>query len=313
MHFSILTVASASILAAGTNAIDVSEAPGYKAIPTASTNKYLNDAGPAIPDFAVNSLEPTYMPEEDLYPSSIIARSLTSTPTTVSAASVSNEPADESFEAFLKWMQLRQAQGYLDQDEHTKVARDATSTSAQQTQFTDGPVDGSSRQQSRAGSRRRLNGYESNIVDAYDDRSLDPSSNESLIDEAKRLANEYHALFNEDTKSHSNRKHMKCKQSIDDSDSFSAFYQRINADAEQLAREHNKPESKVTFEMNTLPIFGHHVRKSSITAIGGLSSVIENIKQRRPSFPIIGAPQPISAAEAYNPGGSQENDQDGAD
>ncbi|KEQ91622.1 hypothetical protein AUEXF2481DRAFT_32996 [Aureobasidium subglaciale EXF-2481] len=143
MHFSILTVASASILAAGTNAIDVSEAPGYKAIPTASTNKYLNDAGPAIPDFAVNSLEPTYMPEEDLYPSSIIARSLTSTPTTVSAASVSNEPADESFEAFLKWMQLRQAQGYLDQDEHTKVARDATSTSAQQTQFTDGPVDGS--------------------------------------------------------------------------------------------------------------------------------------------------------------------------
>ncbi|KEQ91623.1 hypothetical protein AUEXF2481DRAFT_463396 [Aureobasidium subglaciale EXF-2481] len=325
-----------------------------------------------------------------------------------------------------------------------------------------------SRQQSRAGSRRRLNGYESNIVDAYDDRSLDPSSNESLIDEAKRLANEYHALFNEDTKSHSNRKHsassnsikekmklvpqplffnprqisrqreleyqrsrnkanvplasvspmrnsasrerhhspkgkeralnfpyklsltpestgvrrrstsgsipisppfpgqvfetnqtknapspVKCKQSIDDSDSFSAFYQRINADAEQLAREHNKPESKVTFEMNTLPsilsnpsddtsksfqesnyarrkasndsgigsvalskgsraplkiltdkvtsVFGHHVRKSSITAIGGLSSVIENIKQRRPSFPIIGAPQPISAAEAYNP------------
>ncbi|KAI5250818.1 hypothetical protein E4T42_04782 [Aureobasidium subglaciale] len=173
-----------------------------------------------------------------------------------------------------------------------------------------------SRQQSRAGSRRRLNGYESNIVDAYDDRSLDPSSNESLIDEAKRLANEYHALFNEDTKFHSNRKHTVFDTGVDRRKkalykreytylttfpSFSAFYQRINADAEQLAREHNKPGSKVTFELNTLPIFGHHVRKLSITAIEGLSSVIENIKQRRPSFPIIGAPQPISAAEAYNP------------
>ncbi|KAI5271592.1 hypothetical protein E4T47_05119 [Aureobasidium subglaciale] len=143
MHFSILTVASASILAAGTNAIDVSEVPGYEAIPTASINKYLNDAGPIIPDFAVNSLEPTYMPKEDLYPSSISARSLTTTPTTVSAASVSDEPADESFEAFLQWMQLRQAQGHLDQDEHTKVVRDASFTSAQQTQTTNGPADGS--------------------------------------------------------------------------------------------------------------------------------------------------------------------------
>ncbi|KAI5271631.1 hypothetical protein E4T47_05120 [Aureobasidium subglaciale] len=249
-----------------------------------------------------------------------------------------------------------------------KVLIEICITRPPETSTSDYEPRGRSRQQSRAGSRRRLNDYESKVIDAYDDRSLDPSSNESLIDEAKRLANEYHALFNENRKSHGDRKHsassnsmkekmklvpqplffnprqiskqreldyqrsrnkayaplasmsptknsasrekhhspkgkeralkfpyklsltpestgvrrrstsgnipisppfpghvsetnrpknvpspVKRKQSIDDSDSFSAFYQRINADAEQLAREHNKPGSKVTFEMNTLP------------------------------------------------------------
>jgi hypothetical protein len=233
---------------------------------------------------------------------------------------------------------------------------------------------GRSRQQSRTGSSKRLNGYESKMIDAYDDTSLDASSNESLIDEARRLANEYHDLFKEDVKSPALRKNsaspnsikekmklvpqplffnprkiskqrelqyqkersqqrfppaprkssnssrsapsepkgspktrdralnfpyklsltpgstnakrrrstsgtipisppfpgmsehvpglakskalptpVQRKNSIDDSNRFSAFYQRINADAQQLAREYNKPGSKVALEMNTLP------------------------------------------------------------
>jgi len=323
---------------------------------------------------------------------------------------------------------------------------------------------GRSRQQSRTGSSRRLDNYESKVIDAYEDRTLDASSNESLMDEAKRLANEYHALFKEDARAAGIRKHsassasikekmklvpqplffnprqiskqreleyqksrnkaytasasrspnswappreqrnspkgkertlnfpyklsltpestgarirrstsgsipisppfpghepaktkeipapMQRKQSINDSDSFSAFYHRINADAEQLAKEHNKPGSKVTFEMNSQPtilprpslesssqasygrrkqsydsgissgasskgskaplksfthkvasVFGNNVRKSSVSAVEGLSSLVENFKQRRPSFSVISAPQPISAAEAYDP------------
>jgi hypothetical protein len=323
---------------------------------------------------------------------------------------------------------------------------------------------GRARQQSRTGSSRKLDDYESKVIDAYEDRTLKATSNESLMDEAKRLANEYHALFKEDARASGFRKHsassnsikenmklipqplffnprqisrqreieyqksrtkictpaasrspdsratpheqrnspkgkertlnfpyklsltpdstgarirrstsgsipisppfpgheatktkempvpMQRKQSIDDSDSFSAFYQRINADAEQLAKEYNKPGSKVAFEMNTVPhinsrpslesssqasygrrkqsydsgistvasskgskpplksltqkmtsAFGNHMRKSSVSAVEGLSNLVDNLKQRRPSFPVISAPQPITAAEAYNP------------
>lgn len=323
---------------------------------------------------------------------------------------------------------------------------------------------GRARQQSRPGSSRRLDDYESKVIHAYEDRTLNASSNESLMNEAKRLANGYHALFKEDAKASGLRKHsassnsikenmklipqplffnprqisrqreieyqksrtkiytpvasgspdsrpipreqrnspkgkertlnfpyklpltpdstgarirrstsgsipisppfpgheatktkemptlVQRKQSIDDSDSFSAFYQRINADAEQLAKEHNKPGSKVAFEMNTLPpvasrpslesssqasygrrkqsydsgissvssskgskpplksltqkvtsAFGNHMRKSSVSAVEGLSSLVDSFKQRRPSFPVISAPLPISAAEAYDP------------
>jgi hypothetical protein len=323
---------------------------------------------------------------------------------------------------------------------------------------------GRARQQSRTGSSRRLDDYESKVIDAYEDRTLNASSNESLMDEAKRLANEYHALFKEDAKASGFRKHsassnsikenmklvpqplffnprqisrqreleyqksrtkiftpaaskspnsratpreqrnspkgkdrtlnfpyklsltpdstgarirrstsgsipisppfpghettktkempsqVQRQQSVNDSDSFSAFYHRINADAEQLAKEHNKPGSKVAFEMNSQPTvasrpslesssqasygrrkrsydsgvssiasskgskpplksltqkvtsaFGHNMRKSSVSAVEGLSSLVENFRQRRPSFPVISAPQPISAAEAYDP------------
>jgi hypothetical protein len=320
------------------------------------------------------------------------------------------------------------------------------------------------RQQSRTGSSRRPDNYESKVIDAYEDRTLDASSNESLMDEAKRLANEYHALFKEDAKASGFRKHsassnsirekmklvpqplffnprqisrqreleyqksrteaytsslsrspkpraapreqrnsprskertlnfpyklsltpestgarirrstsgsipisppfpghevtktkgvpapIQRQRSIDDSDSVSAFYHRINADAEQLAKEYNKAGSKVTFEMHAQPsvvprpslesspqasygrrkqsydsgissgasskgsrpplkslthkvtsVFGNHMRKSSVSAVEGLSSLVDSFKQRRPSFPVISAPQPISAAEAYDP------------
>ncbi|KAI4731453.1 hypothetical protein E4T49_00664 [Aureobasidium sp. EXF-10728] len=321
------------------------------------------------------------------------------------------------------------------------------------------------RQQSRTGSSRRLNDFESKVIDAYEDRTLEASSNESLMDEAKRLANEYHALFKEEAKFSGPRKHsassnsikekmklvpqplffnprqisrqreleyqksrnmaystaaskspnsravpreqrsspkgkeralkfpyklsltpestgarrrrstsgsipisppfpghaapktkeppppaVQRKQSIDDSDSFSAFYQRINADAEQLAREYGKAGSKVTFEMDALPaihsrpseetthssqapLYGKRkqsydsgissvassggskaplksltnkmtsvfVRKSSVSAVEGLSNLVDNSKQRTPSFPVISAPQPIPIAEAYDP------------
>ncbi|KAK6005661.1 hypothetical protein QM012_007303 [Aureobasidium pullulans] len=333
--------------------------------------------------------------------------------------------------------------------------------------ITDYEPRGRSRQQSRAAPVKRLDNHKIKDIDAYQDRPLNASSNESLMNEAKRLANEYHALFKEDAKAAGFRKHsassnsikekmklvpqplffnprqiskqreleyqktrdkayspaasrspeprtiphwqrsspkskerplnfpfklsltpestgarrrrstsgsipisppfpgreatktkeplspVQRKQSIDDSNRFSAFYHRINADAEQLAREYNKPGNKVTFEMITLPtifshpsnetarssqaspygkrkqsydsgissvpsskdskiplksltykvtsVLSHHVRKSSVSAVEELSNLVENFKQRRPSFPIISAPQLISAAEAYDP------------
>ena len=48
-------------------------------------------------------------------------------------------------------------------------------------------------------------------------------------------------------------------------------------------------------------VFVNHARRSSVTSIEGLSSLVDKFKQRRPSFPVISAPQPISAAEAYDP------------
>lgn len=332
--------------------------------------------------------------------------------------------------------------------------------------------------QSRTGSSRKVNECESKNFDTTEERVLDGSSNELLIDEAKRLANEYHDLFKADMKNVGFRKHsassssvkermklvpqplffnprqiskqrtlqyqkelnssskfttttnkvsnplanlrdqrsspkgkertinfpfklsltpestgalrrrstsgsipisppfarksgdwceptkakqlpspVQRKNSIDDSNRFSAFYHRINADAEALAKEYSRPGNKVTFEMNTLPsilpttseetphssysygsphgrrkashdsgvssaasskaskaplkssmhkgiaavtsVFGNHVRKPSVTAVEGLSNLVETFKQRRSSIPFISAPQPISVTEAF--------------
>ncbi|KAG9858596.1 hypothetical protein KCU98_g569, partial [Aureobasidium melanogenum] len=143
MRFSIVTITSAAVAAAGTSAIDVAEIPGYEPIPKAATNKYSQDAPSAIPDFATGSFEPTYMPAEDLRPSSIHARSVTSTSATaVSSAPVADEPSDDSYEAFMQWMNARLALGTSEQAEHSHVARSvAPSPSAVVEAPADGPAD----------------------------------------------------------------------------------------------------------------------------------------------------------------------------
>ncbi|KAG9700545.1 hypothetical protein KCU95_g743, partial [Aureobasidium melanogenum] len=143
MRFSIVTIASAAVAAAGTNAIDVAEIPGYEPIPKAATNKYSQDAPSAIPDFATGSFEPTYMPAEDLKTSSIQARSVTSTSATaISSTPVTNEPADDSYEAFVLWMSARLAQEVPEKAEHSHVVRSvAPSPSAKVEASADGPAD----------------------------------------------------------------------------------------------------------------------------------------------------------------------------
>ncbi|KAH0366002.1 hypothetical protein KCU65_g5645, partial [Aureobasidium melanogenum] len=143
MRFSVITIASAAVAAAGTNAIEVAEIPGYEPIPKAATNKYAQNAPSAIPDFATGSFEPTYMPAEDLKPSSIQARSVTSTSVTaVSSTPVPDEPADDSYEAFVLWMSARLDQETPEQAEHSHVARSvAPLPSAKVEAPADGPAD----------------------------------------------------------------------------------------------------------------------------------------------------------------------------
>lgn len=160
MRFSIITITSAAVVAAGTGAIDVSgkfnifvtekrrsdnsaEVPGYEAIPRAATNKYSQSAPSTIRDHATGFFEPTYIPEEDLRPTSIHARSITSTHATPSPSiAVANEPSDDSYEAFVQWMDARLAQGASVQVEHSHVARTmAPSPSAKVDLPTDGPLD----------------------------------------------------------------------------------------------------------------------------------------------------------------------------
>ncbi|KAG9601128.1 hypothetical protein KCU77_g283, partial [Aureobasidium melanogenum] len=142
MRFSIVTIASAAVAAAGTSAIDLAEVPGYEPIPKAATNKYFQNAPSAIPDFATGSFEPTYIPAEDLKPSSIHARSATQTSATVNATPLPDEPADDSYEAFVQWMNACLAQETPEQAENSHVARNvATSPNAKVEAPTDGPAD----------------------------------------------------------------------------------------------------------------------------------------------------------------------------
>ncbi|KAK5999374.1 hypothetical protein QM012_005499 [Aureobasidium pullulans] len=146
MRFSIFTISAAVAAAAGTNAIDVAEVPGYvpgyEAIPKAATNKYSQRAHSAIPGSATGSFEPTYMPEEDLKPSSIHARSVISTSATAKPTPMADEPADDSYEAFLEWTNARLAEATPEQAQHSHVARsEAPTSTAKAAPLTDAPSD----------------------------------------------------------------------------------------------------------------------------------------------------------------------------
>jgi hypothetical protein len=157
MRFSIITITSAAV--AAVNAIETAgksnsfeifrwntngfvEVPGYAAIPKAATNKYSQNAAPAIPDFATESFEPTNMPEEDLHPNAIHARSVTSASTTAQPTSVADEPADGSYEAFVQWMDARLSQVTPEALATSHVARSVGPSPSAKAAIPDVPEDG---------------------------------------------------------------------------------------------------------------------------------------------------------------------------
>jgi hypothetical protein len=157
MRLSILTITSAAV--AAVNAIETSgmsnssmsrkwdtnnavEVPGYAPISKAATNKYSQNAAPAIPEYATGPFEPTYMPEEDLHPNGVHARSVASASISAQATSVADEPADGSYEAFAQWLNARINQGTPEPAETTHVARSvAPSPSAKAKTIPDAPAD----------------------------------------------------------------------------------------------------------------------------------------------------------------------------
>ncbi|THW82182.1 hypothetical protein D6D17_09484 [Aureobasidium pullulans] len=142
MRLSVFTVAYAAIAAVGTNAVDVQEIPGYEAIPEPSTNKYSEVASSALPTFSIDSLEPTYMPDEDLKPTGIQARAVPASSQTASTTATTDEPTDESYDAFVKWMISRGLEGYTENDEKKLIARDVNAPTT--TPIADPPTDGPS-------------------------------------------------------------------------------------------------------------------------------------------------------------------------
>ncbi|THY63300.1 hypothetical protein D6C99_00606 [Aureobasidium pullulans] len=142
MRLSVFTVASAAIAAVGTNAVDVQEIPGYEAIPEPSTNKYSEVASSALPTFSIDSLEPTYMPDEDLKPSGIQARAVPASSQAAQTTATTDEPTDESYDAFVKWMISRGLEGYTENDDKKLIARDVNAATT--TPIADPPTDGPS-------------------------------------------------------------------------------------------------------------------------------------------------------------------------
>jgi hypothetical protein len=157
MRFSIITITSVAV--AAVNAIEASgksnpfvtskwntdgfiEVPGYAAIPKAATNKYSQNAAPAIPDFATGSFEPTYMPEEDLHPNAIHARSATSASTFAQPTSAADEPADGSYEAFVQWINARLSQETPEAVATNHVARSVAPSPSAKADVPDVPADG---------------------------------------------------------------------------------------------------------------------------------------------------------------------------
>jgi hypothetical protein len=149
MRFSILTITSAALATVGTNAIEV--AGKSKSIVSVNqnsnkvaANKHSDNAAPAIPHYAPDSFEPTYMPEEDLNPLHIHARSVASASTTATASSIPDEPVEDTYVGFKKWMEARLAQGTAESAAPSHVARSvAPSSSASAVTHPDAPADGS--------------------------------------------------------------------------------------------------------------------------------------------------------------------------
>ncbi|KAI4737376.1 hypothetical protein E4T50_12126 [Aureobasidium sp. EXF-12298] len=158
MRFSILIITSAAVAAVATNAIEtagkfdsftsadwspnlIAEVPGYHPIPIAATNKYSHHVPGPIPDFATGSFEPTYMPEEDLHPNGVHARSVTSASTTAKPTSAAEEPADGSYEAFVQWMKTRIGQAAFETAENSHVARSVAPSPSAKAEIADKPAD----------------------------------------------------------------------------------------------------------------------------------------------------------------------------
>ncbi|KAI4775596.1 hypothetical protein E4T52_09459 [Aureobasidium sp. EXF-3400] len=141
MRFSILIITSAAVAAVGTTAIETAEVPGYHPIPKAATNKYSHHVPGPIPDFATGAFEPTYMPEEDLHPNGVHARSVTSASTTAQPTSAADGPADGSYEAFVQWMKTRIGQAAFETAETSHVARSVAPSPSAKAEVADQPAD----------------------------------------------------------------------------------------------------------------------------------------------------------------------------
>ncbi|TIA13118.1 hypothetical protein D6C80_06435 [Aureobasidium pullulans] len=118
------------------------EIPGYEATPEPTTNKYSEVASSALPTFSIDSLEPTYMPDEDLKPTGIQARAVPASSQTAPTTATTEGPADESYDAFVKWMISRGLEGYTEDDDKKLIARDVNAQTT--TPIADPPTDGPS-------------------------------------------------------------------------------------------------------------------------------------------------------------------------
>jgi hypothetical protein len=148
MRFSILTITSAAVAAVGTNAIEAAGKSKFIVSTNENSNevaanKHSDNPAPAIPHYAPGSFEPTYMPEEDLNPHHVHAGSVASASTTAKANSIPDEPIEDTYEGFKKWMEARLAQDNAEPAASSHVARSvAHSPSAATTALSDAPADG---------------------------------------------------------------------------------------------------------------------------------------------------------------------------
>jgi hypothetical protein len=82
------------------------------------------------------------MPEEDLKPDVIHARSVTSASTTAQPSSAADEPADGSYEAFVQWINARLSQETPEAAATSHVARSVAASPSAKADIPDVPADG---------------------------------------------------------------------------------------------------------------------------------------------------------------------------